>query len=179
MKILIIDYSPVWRAMFEREKQLLETVLGDFDVIEHIGSTSVVGLAAKPIIDIMIGLRDFSQAHELISSIQKSGYEYVPEYENVMPDRRYFKKVAAGTSTHHIHMVETGGEFWQRHLLFRDFLRANPDVAEEYAALKRNLALLEWQDKNDYTEAKTVFIKDIEEKARKQKIVSGTSHQFN
>ncbi len=92
-----------------------------------------------------------------------------------MPDRRYFKKAAAGTTTHHVHMVEIGGEFWERHLLFRDFLRANSDAARQYAMLKRNLAAVEWQDKNDYTEAKTVFIKNIEGKAREQKAVSGAT----
>ena len=175
MKVKVVDYSPTWLEMFEREKQLLETVLGDFGIVEHIGSTSVVGLAAKPIIDIMVGLRDFSLAGDLVPAVQELDYRYVPEYENVMPDRRYFKKVVAGTSTHHIHMVEIGGEFWKRHLLFRDFLRANSAAADEYAVLKRNLAAVDWQDKNDYTEAKTVFIKNIEDKAREQKAVSGTT----
>ncbi len=175
MKVKVIDYCPTWHEMFEREKQLLETVLGNFGIVEHIGSTSVVGLAAKPIIDIMVGLRDFSLADELVPSVQKLDYRYVPEYETVMPDRRYFKKAAAGTTTHHVHMVEIGGEFWERHLLFRDFLRANSDAAHQYAMLKRNLAAVEWQDKNDYTEAKTVFIKNIEGKAREQKAVSGAT----
>lgn len=161
--------------MFEREKQILESVLGDFGRVEHIGSTSVVGLAAKPIIDIVVGLRDFSLADELVPSVQKLDYKYVPEYENVMPDRRYFKRVAAGTSTHHVHMVEIGGASWERYLLFRDFLRANSDAADEYAELKRNLAAVEWRDKNDYTVAKTIFIKNIEDKAREQKAVSGAT----
>jgi GrpB-like predicted nucleotidyltransferase (UPF0157 family) len=92
-----------------------------------------------------------------------------------MPERRYFKRVAGEISTHHIHMVEIGGEFWQRHLLFRDFLRTNPDIADEYAALKKNLSAVEGKDKNDYTEAKTAFIKKIENKAKKLKNESGAT----
>ena len=169
MKVTIAEYSPVWRELFEREKKLLKTVLGEtVGSIEHVGSTSIVGLAAKPIIDIMIGLHDFSVTDKLVPEIETLGYKYVPEYEDVMPHRRYFKKKAGETSTHHIHMVEIGSEFWQRHLLFRDFLRANPSVAAEYAALKKKLAKLEWDDKNEYTDAKTAFIKNIENRAREQ-----------
>lgn len=169
MKVTITEYSPVWRELFEQEKNLLEGIVEEaVGIIEHVGSTSVVGLAAKPIIDIMIGLRDFSVANNLVPEIEALGYAYVPEYEDVMPDRRYFKKLADGTSTHHIHMVEMGGEFWRRHLLFRDFLRANPDVATEYAVLKKRLAQLEWNDKDEYTDAKTAFIRNVENKAREQ-----------
>ena len=169
MKVTIAEYSPVWRALFEREKRLLAAAIGEsVGIIEHIGSTSVVGLAAKTIIDIMIGLRDFSAANKLVPTIEALGYAYVPEYEDVMPERRYFKKRTDGVSTHHLHMVELGSEFWQRHLLFRDFLRAHPGVAAEYAALKRRLAQLEWTDKNDYTDAKTAFIRNIENRAREQ-----------
>jgi len=175
MKVQITDYSPVWREMFEGEKQLLAAVIKESGSIEHIGSTAVVGLAAKPVIDILIGLRDFSTASEIVPRIEALGYKYVPDYEDAMPERRYFKRVSAGVSTHHIHMVETGGEFWKRHLLFRDFLRANFDAADEYAALKKNLVAVEWKDKNDYTEAKTAFIKNIENKAKKLENESGAT----
>ena len=169
MKILIAEYSPVWREQFEQEKCLLEIAIGkNTGIVEHIGSTSVEGLAAKPIIDILIGLHDFSIAGSLIPKIKNLGYQYVPEFEDEMPDRRYFRKMAGGTRTHHIHMVEIGGEFWERHLLFRDFLRANRDVADEYAALKKELAETDWSDINEYADAKTAFIKDVENRARKQ-----------
>ena len=170
MKVTIVEYSPAWRELFEQEKQLLETALGNsFIIIEHVGSTSVVGLAAKPIIDIMIGLPDFSVANNLVPKVEALGYEYVPQYEDEMPYRRYFRKTIAGIKTHHIHMVEIGSEFWERHLLFRDFLSANPGVADEYAALKRRLAELEWDDVNEYADAKTAFIRSIESRAREQR----------
>ena len=169
MKITIADYSPAWPSLFAEEKRLLEGVLGkDAALIEHVGSTSVAGLAAKPIIDIMVGLHDFSVADNLVSKIIGLGYEYIPKYEDVMPYRRFFVRRIDGAATHQIHMVGVGGEFWERHLLFRDFLRANPARASEYAALKRSLAELEWQDTNEYADAKTAFIRAVESEARKQ-----------
>lgn len=167
MKVTVVEYSPVWPELFAQEKHLLQEVLANTGVvIEHVGSTSVVGLAAKPIIDLMLGLPDFSLADSLIPKITAQGYVYVSKYEDVMPDRRYFTKKQGQSTTHHIHMVAIGSEFWQRHLLFRDFLRQNPGAARAYAALKKELAQREWQDGNDYAEAKTEFIRSIEAQAR-------------
>jgi GrpB-like predicted nucleotidyltransferase (UPF0157 family) len=166
MRVTVVEYSPGWREKFERERELLTRVVGaDAGIVEHVGSTSVEGLAAKPIIDIMIGLHDFSAAADFVPGIQGLGYEYVPEHEAVMPERRYFRKRAGGVTTHHVHMVQAGGEFWRRHLLFRDYLRANPDAVAAYAALKKELARREWGDKGGYTDAKTAFIREVEERA--------------
>jgi GrpB-like predicted nucleotidyltransferase (UPF0157 family) len=166
MKLIVADYSPAWPGLFEEEKRLLETVVpAGVGVIEHVGSTSVPGLAAKPIIDIMIGLHDFSTVDALVPAIVALGYEYIPKYEDVMPYRRYFRRMLGEAHTHHIHMVATGTEFWDRHLLFRDYLRANPDASDRYASLKRMLAEREWNDMNDYAAAKTDFIRGIENEA--------------
>src|SRR4051812_23239416 len=106
MKVNIAEYSTAWASLFAEEKRLLEIALGkESAVIEHIGSTSVVGLAAKPIIDIMVGLQDFSIADNLVPKIEALGYEYIQRHEDVMPFRRYFTKKVDGTSTHHIHMI--------------------------------------------------------------------------
>jgi len=169
MKVIVSEYSPEWPELFEGERVALEAAIGaGTGIIEHVGSTSVEGLAAKPVIDIMIGLHDFTLADKLVPAITALGYQYIQKYEKVMPYRRYFKKIAHGTDTHHIHMVAAGGEFWQRHLLFRDYLRANPVVAASYAVLKRELAGIEWDDVNDYADAKTAFIKNIEHRAREE-----------
>jgi len=155
--------------MFEEEKRLLREVLGEVSAkVEHIGSTAVNGLAAKPIIDIMLGLPDFSVADKLVTRIEALGYEYIKKYEDEMPFRRFFVRNLTGLRTHQIHMVEIGGEFWARHLLFRDYLRQNPEVAEKYAALKKQLAEREWEDVNEYADAKTEFIKSVESKAKEQ-----------
>ena len=169
MKVSVVEYRPQWRKIFEEEKQLLQAVLGEsLAQVEHIGSTAVVGLAAKPVIDIMIGLPDFSVAEKIVPEIEALGYEYFKKYEVEMPFRRYFAKDLNGIRTHQIHMVEIGGEFWKRHLLFRDYLRQNPLAANKYAALKKQLAELEWADVNEYADAKSEFIKSIENKAREQ-----------
>ncbi len=126
------------------------------------------GLAAKPIIDIMIGLTDFSLADLMVPEVESLGYEYMSQWENEMPYRRFFKKENAGIRTHQIHMVTIGSEFWNRHLAFRDYLRTHQSVAEEYATLKRQLAKQEWQDMNDYAGAKTDFIQSVEAEASSQ-----------
>ncbi len=167
MKVSICEYRPQWQKMFEEEQQLIQAVLGDVSAkVEHIGSTAVKGLAAKPIIDIMIGLEDFSIADRLVPQIEALGYEYFKKYEDEMPYRRYFAKNLRDLRTHQIHMVEIGSEFWARHLFFRDYLRKNPDAVEKYAALKKQLAEGEWEDVNEYADAKTDFIKGIENKAK-------------
>jgi GrpB-like predicted nucleotidyltransferase (UPF0157 family) len=153
--------------MFEAEKRALFGALESVDpVIEHMGSTSVPNLIAKPIIDIMIGLPDFSAADSLVPVIRHMGYTYYPQYEDVMPYRRFFKKVnAEGETTHHIHMVQKDTEFWIRHLQFRDYLRLHSETADEYGLLKQQLAEQNWADTNDYADAKTDFIRAVEKKA--------------
>jgi len=169
MKVSIVEHRPQWREMFKEEKQLLHAILGEVSAkIEHIGSTAVNGLAAKPVIDIMIGLPDFSVADNFVPKIEALGYEYIKKYEDEMPFRRYFFKNIAGGRTHQIHMVEIGSEFWERHLLFRDYLRQNPEMVNQYAALKKQLAEREWEDVNEYADAKSEFIRSIENKAKEQ-----------
>lgn len=167
MKVSVVEYRLEWRKMFEEEKLLLQSVLGEVSAqVEHIGSTAVEGLAAKPIIDIMIGLPDFSMADTFVPKIAALGYEYFKKYEDEMPFRRYFAKNLGEIRTHQIHLVEINSEFWKRHLFFRDYLRQNAETASEYAALKKRLAEREWEDVNEYADAKTEFIKGVENKAK-------------
>ena len=115
----------------------------------------------------LVGVRTLADADaHCIKPICELGYEYVPEFEAVMPFRRYFRRLADGKSdSHHIHLVEQGSDFWERHLLFRDYLRAHPERAREYEQLKRRLAP-QFSDVNDYAEAKTEFIRAAEARAR-------------
>jgi GrpB-like predicted nucleotidyltransferase (UPF0157 family) len=168
MKVTIVEYNPEWREMFEEEKSVLQTALREVpSQIEHIGSTAVAGLAAKPIIDIMVGLEDFSIAERVVPKIEALTYEYIKKYEETMPFRRFFIKEQEGIRTHQIHMVAIGSEFWERHILFRDYLRQNASVAAKYASLKKELAEREWTDVNEYADAKTEFIRKIESEARR------------
>jgi len=165
MKITLTDYAPDWPQRFEAEKTLLRQHISQPAVIEHIGSTAIPGLCAKPIIDILIGVASLARINEAVPQIEALGYEYISAYEDQMPYRRFFRKWNNGIRTHHIHMVEEKSTFWNRHLSFRDYLRAHHDIAAQYGELKRALAEKEWDDMNDYADAKTAFIRDVEKRA--------------
>jgi GrpB-like predicted nucleotidyltransferase (UPF0157 family) len=164
----VFDYDPRWPKMFDGEKTLILKALGNKAVsIEHIGSTAVPGLGAKPIIDIMVGVRLLSDARRCIRPLERIDYEYVPEYEASIPDRRYFRKGPNEPNKHyHLHMVEYDSEFWKRQLFFRDYLRTHPKAASEYFKLKKQLAVKYHLDREGYTEAKTSFITSIVSKAK-------------
>jgi rfaE bifunctional protein nucleotidyltransferase chain/domain len=173
--VRVETYDPRWPSMFEQEKQSILEAVGEYvAAVEHVGSTSVQGLGAKPIIDIMVAVRSLEDAPSCIGPLHAIGYEYVPDYELVMPERRYFRKGQRGAGTHHLHMVEPTSAFWEEHLLFRDHLRAHAQAAAEYESLKRELAAAHGADRGAYTEAKTEFIKSIVEKARAEKHAEGT-----
>ncbi len=161
----VVDYDPDWPAQFEAERDRLVGEIGKWVLaVEHIGSTAVSGLAAKPIIDIMPGIRSLEDADRCVEGMRRLGYEYVPEFEDALPDRRYLKK-GHPEQRLHVHIVEVDGPFWQRHVAFRDYLRSHPGVAAEYAALKRRLAAEYPHDSLAYTEAKSEFILGIEKAA--------------
>ena len=166
-RIIIAEYDPRWPVIYENEARAIRDALDDrLAAIEHVGSTAVPGLAAKPVIDIMPGVARASDLDRCVSPLVGLGYEYVPRYEASLPRRRYFRKRPPGSSSaFHVHVVERGSEFWDRHLLFRDYLRAHPDVAREYERLKRELAP-QFTDSNAYAEAKTDFIRSVENRAR-------------
>ncbi len=166
MRIVLAPYNPEWPDMFAAERDRLRAPLGPEIRIEHIGSTAVPGLAAKPVIDIMAGLPDFSGADALVPGVVALGYRHIREYEAAMPFRRFFTRDQNGARAFHVHMVQAGGEFWERHLLFRDFLRSHPDTAREYAGMKAGFAEREWENGNAYAEAKTPFIREMERRAR-------------
>ncbi len=164
--VIIEEYNPKWPLLYEDEKNRILNVIGEeYENIEHIGSTSVPGLGAKPIIDIMIGFRTLSEAEECIKPMNKLSYEYIKEHEEEIPERRYLTKGSKSEGrTHHVHMVETSSKFWIRHLMFRDFLRTHPEVAEEYYQLKKKLADRFRNNRRAYTEGKTAFILAIQKK---------------
>lgn len=161
-KIIIKEYDPKWQSFFEDESAVLMDAIGHYVAdIQHIGSTAVPGLAAKPVIDILVGLRRLLDAQDCILPMEGMGYEYFPEFEDEFPERRYFRKTTNGKRTHQIHMVEINTEFWKRHLAFRDHLRTHPEAANEYAALKKELAKQFENDRKGYTNAKTDFIENV------------------
>ena len=162
MKVILSQYTTEWVKLFQKEKKLITDKLGDKIVtVEHIGSTAVPGLGAKPIVDILLGVRKISDADEFIPKMEEIGYEYRNNFENVMPYRRYFTK----PGYYHVHTVEVTSEFWRRHLLFRDYMRGHDDVRDAYFKTKKELAEKDWDDVNDYAYAKTDFVKGKEKDA--------------
>lgn len=166
--VVIHPYDSEWPALYEDEKARIAAAIGGHIVaIEHIGSTSVPGLGAKPVIDIMVAVQSLEDAGACIEPLQGLGYEYVPRFEDELPERRYFRK--GSPRTHQVHMVELSSPFWERHLLFRDYLRAHPYVAAGYDALKRQLAEQYGTNRHGYTNAKTEFIHFVQERARAER----------
>lgn len=168
MKIEIAPYNPAWQHLFEQEKRLIHQALDPLQKIyvEHIGSTSVEQLHAKPIVDIMVGLEDFSRVDETcLDPMAKIGFVYLPQYNEGMPFRRLFiRGEEKGFRTCHVHMTQYQNAFWTRHLFFRDYLRKHPETRLEYQNLKYKLAQREWSSGNEYAQAKTSFIRAIEAK---------------
>jgi len=162
--VVIVDYDPRWPEMFAEAKARILEALDGLDVsVEHVGSTSVPLLAAKPIIDIMVVVPDAPIGKKTIAPLAVLGYEYRGELG--IPGRLYFAK-GGPPRTHHLHMYPHGHPESLRLLLFRDYLRTNPNAAHEYAELKRALAKRFRDDREAYTEAKSTFIKSIEADAR-------------
>lgn len=161
------EYSPDWEKQFEYEEKRILDVVGDKVIgIEHIGSTSIKGLEAKPIIDIIVGIQNLDEVPNFISPLNDIGYEYVPKLELI--DRRFFRKGLWGQGTCHLHICEFNNSEWIEKLLFRDYLRLHPQAAAEYATLKRELAHKYQFDRPTYTKKKEPFIKTIIEKAKKE-----------
>ena len=168
--IEIADYDPAWPATYDAERAaLLGAVGGALVGIEHVGSTAVPGLAAKPTIDILAGVKALADADRCVAPMQALGYEYVVEYEAQLPDRRYFRRPNGTGRGFHVHMVEHGSPFWERLLLFRDYLRTHPKHALHYQQLKLVLAARCGEDRAAYTRGKSGFVGVIEELARSER----------
>jgi len=165
--ITLVPYDANWPNLFNIEKVKLQDLFGDIVVdIQHIGSTAILGIYAKPVIDILIGVKDLRQfTHQQIEKIESLGYQYIKAFEEQEPYRRFFQKNnKEGKRTYHIHLVNYHSSWWQRHILFRDYLLKHSDVAKGYEKHKLKLAS-QFNDTNEYAKAKTVFCQSINNKA--------------
>jgi GrpB-like predicted nucleotidyltransferase (UPF0157 family)/predicted phosphodiesterase len=153
--VRLVPYAAEWPVLYEQERARLQAAIGGQVLdIQHVGSTAVPGLAAKPILDIAVAVADFDEARRCIAPLEGLGYTY--RGENGIPRRHYFVK--GEPRTHHLHMLERDSDEWRRHLFFRDHLRAHDEVARAYARLKQSLAERYPHDRGAYTEAKGAFI---------------------
>ena len=162
--IEVVDYQTEWVTSYERERQRIESLLDTKNItaIHHVGSTSVVGLCAKPIIDMLIEVQDLSVLDS--ESHQMATLGYLVKGEFGIPGRRYFQKGGIQRS-HQIHAFEKGSDGAQRHLAFRDYLRAFPSIASEYGRIKQQAAALCNNDIIAYGTYKNEFIQEHEAKA--------------
>jgi len=160
--VLIVPYDPSWPGQYLDESKLIRSAMGPYlQAIEHIGSTSVPGLSAKPIIDILGGMFKLEDAFTIIPALEQIGYTYVPEYEMQLPDRRYLTRFRNDRAKIHLHLVKTHSPLWQNHLIFRDRLIADSHLRDAYAQLKMELSMKFGTDRVGYTNAKTTFIKKV------------------
>ena len=162
-ELRLSPYRDEWPALFETEKKILVSAIGDrVRDIQHVGSTSVPGMRAKPILDIAIAVEEFEAATVCVEPLIGLGYTY--RGENGIPRRHYFQK--GEPCTHHIHMVEETSEEWTKLVLFRDFLRSDRNVAEAYGRLKTALVDSLARDRKAYLAAKAEFITEAIKEAR-------------
>jgi len=161
--VIIVDYNPNWPQMYEQEKARIQDAVGEYLIdIQHVGSTSIPGLSAKPILDIMPVIRDIALIEHCVQPLAALDYAYAGE--NGIPGRHYFRKPIDNTtqpSMVHLHVVEKGHDQWAMMLLFREYLRLHPQSAQQYDILKRELAATYGSDRVGYTDAKAAFVKSI------------------
>ena len=180
-------YQPIWKEQFEIIKFDLEILLRSVQVsIEHIGSTSIEGLSAKPIIDIIIGLENEYDLDHIPPLLQGNNYVYYEKYNEDMPYRRFFvllkksyeelelpfcikqgEEIPIKLHDHHlrkahIHIVAVKSKHWLRHIAFREYLRTFPSIKQKYQELKEELVQRQWKDGNEYNEGKDTFLKKTE-----------------
>jgi GrpB-like predicted nucleotidyltransferase (UPF0157 family) len=157
--VVIVDYDPSWPATFQQFRHRLTATLGQLAVaIEHVGSTAVPGLAAKPIIDLDVVIADRADLPAVIERLRPLGHLH--EDDLGVAGREAFTPLA-GAPTHHLYVCATGTPALDRHLAFRDALRADPGAADAYGDLKRTLAGQLGDDRAGYTEAKSAFIEQV------------------
>ncbi len=163
--IVVVEYSPEWPAAFEREAASLRPALGAaLREFHHIGSTSVPGLAAKPVIDMLAVVADLAALDARDPFLLELGY--TPKGEFGIAGRRFYSKGADDARTHHLHAFAEGHASITRHFDFRDYLRAHPEAAAHYGALKQRLAAENREEIEVYLAGKAGFIEELLAKAQ-------------
>lgn len=154
--VKLVPHDERWHAAFKRERKKLSASIGNVTIdIQHVGSTAIKGIPAKPIIDISVGVNKLSDAKKVIRALSKEGYHFYDTHR----DRIFFAKGPEKRRTHHLHILRHNGAKWKSDISFRDYLLAHPARASAYANLKMKLAKLYPEDRAKYTAGKDSFIK--------------------
>lgn len=164
-KVEVVEHNREWQNLFAMESQCVAKALGQNIVaIHHIGSTAIPNIYAKPIIDLLVEVKDINQVDQQNSRLESISYQGMGEFGII--GRRYFRKDnSSGMRTHHVHIFETNSPEIKRHLAFRDYMIAHPSEAQQYSDLKRKLAQKFPEDIESYMDGKDKFIKNIDCKA--------------
>lgn len=164
--VIICDHDPRWMDDFHSEAARILDVMGPLALhIQHVGSTAVPGLAAKPVIDILVAVEDLQQREKFVRLLDPLGYTNVPHDD---PGRLFFRK--GMPRTHHLHLVkERSWDYW-KHVMFRDYLIDHPSAAEEYECLKRLLVSKHSTERERYVEGKTDLIELILQRAVREQV---------
>ena len=158
--VRVVDYDPAWPELFAAESARLADSFQRANLtvgIEHMGSTAVPELPAKPVLDILVGYPIGADVPVYVQALVEAGYEH--RGEQGIPGRQFFRK--GSPRSHHVHMAVIGGSFWREHLAFRDALRSQPATRAAYAALKMELATRFPADREAYIEGKTTFVREV------------------
>ncbi|MDW2885970.1 GrpB family protein [Exiguobacterium artemiae] len=162
-QVIVTPYQTSWADAFQQEKEQLETIFGNrLLAVHHIGSTSVPGLSAKPILDILPVVDSLDGIEAFDAAMEQIGYEAKGEFG--MPGRRYYRK-GGDNRTHHIHLYADGNPEIMRHVVFRDYLRQHPQEVEAYSTIKERLARQYPEDISAYIAGKDSFVKMMEQRA--------------
>ena len=163
-KVRLEAHNPEWAKMFEAEAKELRQLFGDLILeIEHVGSTSIPNICAKPIIDIQVSLRSLADFEQVRHLFEQAPYSVKPD---PVPDEQLIRKGEETNRLFLIHVVENGSERYINTLLFRDYLLSHPETAKAYEALKIELATKYANDRPSYTAAKSDFIQDVIKQAK-------------
>jgi len=188
MRVEIEKYNPEWSTVFKCLQLELEALLIDFKpTIEHIGSTAVPGLSSKPVIDILVGVKEAASLDKVPNALTKHDYVYYKKYDALMSYRRFFVKLKSRPCNFtipkiytsedeipeeidpyklaNVHVIEYESNNWLRHIAFREYLKNNPEAKNNYEEFKLKLGNLFWLENGEYASAKNDFIKDVEAKA--------------
>jgi GrpB-like predicted nucleotidyltransferase (UPF0157 family) len=157
-EVRLLDAHEAWADEFELEKVRILNAVGNHILeIQHVGSTAIPGVPAKPVLDILVGVEDFDEAGVCIAPLENIGYCYRREYG--IPRRHYFVK--GDPRTHHLHMVERDSNHWTLTIAFRDFLHRDPESARAYAEVKRSLAATHSRDREAYQREKDKVVERL------------------
>jgi GrpB-like predicted nucleotidyltransferase (UPF0157 family) len=155
--VRVVDHDPSWFALFETEKaRILEQVGAAALDVQHVGSTSIPSLPAKPIIDIALAIASLEEADRILEALSALDYEHKPEV--VIPGELFFRK---RDGAYHLHVLQPDSIHWQEYMVFRDYLRAHPEIAQQYVQLKLLLASQFAEDRKSYTCGKAEFIRRV------------------